>query len=161
MDQKYTDLVKDKLERFKQRYFAWGKSPDEDGRVAHFMACDIYRAKEVYGFSTCTCGLLYDLRSSTPDGFSYKMFPPYGEQSGDQERTWEEQKEWDGMSKEQKDDLAEKNMALLEKAFKFNKIDPEEASKRDTWEWTVIQEVFGPNFRNNTERIYEKYIEMV
>tara|TARA_Y100000034_G_scaffold136085_2_gene210729 strand:+ start:3917 stop:4441 length:525 start_codon:yes stop_codon:yes gene_type:complete len=159
-DEEYMAKTKKKLETFKNRWFAWGKSPEEDGRIAHFMACNIFRSKEVYGFATCTCGLLYDLRAHMPFGnFASKLFPIYGEQDAKQEQTWEQEQEWAAKSEEEKQAQRDECQAMLEKTFgPIKEPDPVEVAEWDELEWKIIHEVFGPNFRENTERIYEKYI---
>jgi len=117
------------------------------------MACNIYRAKKVYGFATCTCGLLYDLNAHLPLGsFADKLFPLFGKQFAAQDRTWEEEQEWNAKSEEEKRKDRDKCQAMLEKAFpdlKDRKPDPEEDQKWDEFEWGLIHEVFGPNFRKN------------
>ena len=47
---------------------------------------------------------------------------------------------------------------LVEKGFVYRKPDPEGDRKWDEFEWNLIHEVFGPNFRKNTERIFSKHI---
>lgn len=161
MDIEKTAKHIEQLNQLKQRYLAWHESAAEDGRIAHYLTCDIYRSKECYGFAVCTCGLLFDLHRLMDIVDPEKLYPPFSVESGNQDRDWKAQQEWDNMSDEDKEQQRRECTEILKNAFNFDPDAPptpkEIAAKdqQDTYEWKLIDYVFGPTFRVNTEKFYE------
>jgi len=150
---------KERLQRIKDRYFAYKESP-EDGFVTHLMMCDIYQAKEEYGHSPCTCGLLYDLnRLSSVGDLAEKVYPKADEDWKKSYLTWEQEQADNKIPQEEKDRVNRECEKLFIEQFDGSPPEPDldEEARIDEEEWKLIEEVFGEDFtENRQEEMWEK-----
>jgi hypothetical protein len=128
-----------KLTEIRNRYFR-SVIKRKDGLITHHGDCDIHNAKEIYGFATCTCGLLHDLQWINYR-LAEKIYPNFGTELAKSEMTWEEEKNWKPISEEDSEKFFKDNGFVIN-----NFIDEEALKKEDEAQWEIIKEVFGKEY---------------
>lgn len=125
------------LSSIKNRYFR-PVIANKDGIIVHYADCDIYQAKEIYGFAPCTCGLLHDL-NWIDFRLAEKIYPNFGTELTKSEMTWEEEKNWVPSSKEDIDKFFEDNGIVVHNIEDVQ----QELKEEDKEHWSIIEKIFG------------------
>lgn len=131
------------LRAIKNRYFR-PVIAYPDGYLTHHGDCEIHRAKEMYVFAPCTCGLLHDLRWLEWT-LAEKIYPKFGDELMKSDMTWEQE-----LEAKARGPIPEEEMRKFFEAagFKFNDEPPdfEQIKREENEQWEVITHVFGEKY---------------
>ena len=136
--------------------------------LGHHGDCEIYRARDVYGFACCTCGFIHDIGI-----FPYELidilYPKYGEDHFGNDDIWDRNPDPQGVpylepkrhTREEMEEMWNKLVADLVKNGKMSVCEPEPlpeevVKQRHEENLALLREVFGAEW---TEQMNQKFIE--
>lgn len=145
-----TDKVIRTLTRIKERYFR-KTIAQPGGDLVHHGHCSTHRSMEVYKYAPCTCGLLHDMLV-LDNSLAVKLLPSLHEDEARQEAMPPGSRYWTGPPSEEE---IKESMSFLEKIFgKPVKLTKEEIREIDDRDWSLIEQVFGVEFRDRRKQQY-------
>jgi len=125
---------------------------DQGGMVTHHGDCQIYRAQEVYGFASCTCGLIHDLRW-LPEELSERVFPEFLNHRIKSDILWKKNEDDDWYHEPKKNPVTEESMQQVLANLGTGKMSVEINVNAV---WTLIGDVFGYDALPRMQKLYEE-----